>query len=296
MLLDDIWDGRRVVSDDALLNETHSELLARLSGATIVAGQNVVDYSQKQGFVPVGACPNIVVPVDNMFVEFRAPGTHRRCGILLSKTKANEIVGGWRTTPDLVLDDDDVKWMISAVVLHDYPDHDCVQVVGKYLALCNESGQNIGDSVGVPGRIMNHLTKGEGAITQARAEALITLLAAYALLTISFMHCKNVNIRTVEQPKKLQAARIKDGRRPLITYRVLEIEPMKKILRTEGQVNKLGLKKALHICRGHFKDYRESGLFGRNHGIYWWEQAVRGEAQHGIALKDYSVNAPTTAN
>ena len=33
-----------------------------------------------------------------------------------------------------------------------------------------------------------------------------------------------------------------------------------------------GLKRALHICRGHFKDYREGrGLFAKTHGIWWWD-------------------------
>ena len=69
---------------------------------------------------------------------------------------------------------------------------------------------------------------------------------------------------------------------------------MKKVLREEGKSEETGLKHALHICRGHFKDYRDGkGLFGRYKDIYWWESQVRGNGEHGVVLKDYNVNEPS---
>ena len=79
---------------------------------------------------------------------------------------------------------------------------------------------------------------------------------------------------------------------PTVRYHVLEIEPLKRILRTEGKSEETGLKRALHICRGHFKDYREHGLFGKFKDIYWWDSQVRGNLSEGIVNKDYSVDAP----
>jgi hypothetical protein len=49
------------------------------------------------------------------------------------------------------------------------------------------------------------------------------------------------------------------------------------------------MKQALHICRGHFKDYRQSGLFGRHKGVFWWDMAARGSAEQGIVDKDYRI-------
>lgn len=114
------------------------------------------------------------------------------------------------------------------------------------------------------------------------------------LLGFSFLHCKNVTIHTNEPPECLQRARKRRNRPPMITYKTLEIEPMKQVLRTEGQVEKVGLKQALHICRGHFKDYREKGLFGMESrkGIYWWDMHVRGTPASGVVVKDYKVLAP----
>jgi hypothetical protein len=111
-----------------------------------------------------------------------------------------------------------------------------------------------------------------------------------ALLALSFMHCKNVI--SVTMGKGTSPGK-RNRRSFAIKYKILEIEPMKKVLKTEGKMESGGLIKALHICRGHFKDFREKGLFGRNHDIYWWDSQVRGSIDSGIALKDYKVNAPS---
>ena len=69
---------------------------------------------------------------------------------------------------------------------------------------------------------------------------------------------------------------------------------MTRILDTEGGIGRGGgLKQALHICRGHFKDYRDGrGLFGKHKGLYWWEQNVRGSIEQGVHIKDYRVRTP----
>jgi hypothetical protein len=62
-------------------------------------------------------------------------------------------------------------------------------------------------------------------------------------------------------------------------YKTLVIEPLKQILRQEGGHQQGGnsLQKALHICRGHFRDYREGrGLFGKYHQLVWMPSLVRG--------------------
>lgn len=113
-----------------------------------------------------------------------------------------------------------------------------------------------------------------------------------ALLAICFMHCKNV--RHVEHKPKLASGKgWKQTTSPKLTYYTLEIDPMKETLRREGNVETVGLAKALHICRGHFKDYRASGLFGKIKGIFWWGPALRGTPEAGTVVKDYAVEAPS---
>ena len=112
-----------------------------------------------------------------------------------------------------------------------------------------------------------------------------------AALAVCLMHCKNVTAAPVDPSPTLQKARQKRGKRPLFRYHVLSIESMRQVLRKAGGLGTgpTGIAQALHICRGHFKDYRQSGLFGKVKGIFWWDQHARGDAQHGVVAKDYEV-------
>lgn len=113
-----------------------------------------------------------------------------------------------------------------------------------------------------------------------------------ALLATSFLHCKNVSrvAHEIDEPPK--AIRHNKDAAPKYRYHVLQIDPMKEVLRTEGQSETVGLKKALHICRGHFRTYGEEskGLFGRGqHGTFFVPSHVRGNAKRGVVAKDYAI-------
>lgn len=136
------------------------------------------------------------------------------------------------------------------------------------------------------------------APTGVRDEAVAALTAGMRMmfpvyLAISFMHCKNVERREEAPPPKLSKKWEKKHGRPLVRYHVLDIDPMRKVLSSEGGVETNGLKKALHICRGHFATYTEDKpLFGRVTGTFWKPQHVRGSAKNGVVVKDYNVKAP----
>lgn len=77
-------------------------------------------------------------------------------------------------------------------------------------------------------------------------------------------------------PKLAKKYREKHGFDPS-SYKTLIIEPLKQILRREGKSDTVGVAKAMHICRGHFKDYRQGkGLFGKYHQLVWHDSLVRG--------------------
>jgi hypothetical protein len=74
----------------------------------------------------------------------------------------------------------------------------------------------------------------------------------------------------------------------LTRYWVLDIEPMKRVLASDGEAAQHGLRHALHICRGHFKTFTpDAPLFGKLTGTYWWADHVRGAAELGEVDKDY---------
>jgi hypothetical protein len=109
-------------------------------------------------------------------------------------------------------------------------------------------------------------------------------------LAVSFLHCKNVKIEDNTVPKPLaKKQHARTGQWPA-PYRTLIIEPLKQILRREGKSDQHGLAKALHICRGHFRDYREGrGLFGRYHALVWTPMTVRGTKGKAAPAREIEV-------
>jgi hypothetical protein len=110
------------------------------------------------------------------------------------------------------------------------------------------------------------------------------------LLAISFCHCKNVSIRAAgEVPEKLAKRQRERGRLPGLAYKVLEIGGIKTALGRARAEHATGLRRALHICRGHFALYAENGLFGKYRGRFWIPQHLRGEIEQGAVEKVYDV-------
>ena len=112
-----------------------------------------------------------------------------------------------------------------------------------------------------------------------------------AMMAISFLHCKNVSVQEGDPKTKIHKKRAKKSKQPFFRFKTLDIQPMKEVLRNEGGLQEHGLKMALHICRGHFKDYRNGrGLFGKVKGLFWWDMHKRGDDSEGIIHKDYRVD------
>ena len=109
-------------------------------------------------------------------------------------------------------------------------------------------------------------------------------------LALSFLHCKNVTLMKEDPCHSRKPAKAGDTCQRL-HYHILNIKPMQEVLRREGQSQTSGLKHALHICRGHFKDYQQKGLFGKYQGMFWWESHIRGSSKEGVVVKDYAVHA-----
>lgn len=145
--------------------------------------------------------------------------------------------------------------------------------------------------MGITDQLRMQLPSIDTDISHAASEFNAGMFHPYLLAT-SFMHCKNVSRVEHEPPAKVNAKRIKEGKQPLVKYYTLQIDPMREVLRQEGGSDTNGLRRALHICRGHFATYDEKPLFGRIKGTFWVPQHTRGAAKQGIVVKDYNVNTP----
>lgn len=104
------------------------------------------------------------------------------------------------------------------------------------------------------------------------------------LYSLALMNCGNIEYIENSNTK----IKNRDNKRKGICYKTLKVNPMAEATQTKSK-NNAGNKNPLHVCRGHFKDYRKKGLFGKYKGIYWWDSQVRGNAEIGEVKKDYEI-------
>ena len=103
------------------------------------------------------------------------------------------------------------------------------------------------------------------ALTHHDTEAMLGYVLP-VLFALSLMHCRNVEIRTVEPDPEASRAHRRRHHHRLVRYQVLDIEPMRRILDQAGAADPQagGLRRALTICRGHFKTFTpDAPLFGK---------------------------------
>lgn len=113
-----------------------------------------------------------------------------------------------------------------------------------------------------------------------------------ALLTFSFMNCKNVSLATRREGGAPLLT--KKGSLPTVKTYTLTISPIKKILENRLDKNSQLTPRSFHICAGHFKDFSNGrGLFGKYKGTYWWPMAVRGDRKYGEIIKNYKIGHKT---
>ena len=128
---------------------------------------------------------------------------------------------------------------------------------------------------------------GEFADSTFLSRVTLRLIVLPVLMANSFLACKNVRVQSVAERQTRQERRHGP---PALTYKVLDIAPMMRVLDEEGDVQRNGLRRALHICRGHFAHYSpEHPLFGKYAGTFWRPQHVRGDIKRGAVVKDYAL-------
>lgn len=116
------------------------------------------------------------------------------------------------------------------------------------------------------------------------------------LMAFSFGNCKNIEYVEVKAPPKLNRRRIKDGKLPLVDYRIINVLPFGKCYKqTTRSIMSDGQGVALRIVPGHYARYGEKynrgKLFGKYEGMFWIQQHTVGSEEHGVAKRDYNVVA-----
>jgi len=249
------------------------------------------------------AIPCAIPPFPDCWMEFRSADTSWVCGSAVRQVGC--LLSSWD------IRDRDVRERAEALRRLNVPPERvdgvvgdlCWLVLGVFGLRTNDGNVGLGSGftwlfLDREGRILKPMLPGfsvdqDLTAGEMEAAAMIALkFMAVIAMACSFLSCRNVRRVENEPDAKLQKARQRRGKPPLTKYYTLEIEPMKEVLRREGRSEEVGLKKALHICRGHFATYtEEKPLFGRPGatGRFWIPSHVRGSKDAGEIRKDYSI-------
>ncbi|MDP2720462.1 MAG: hypothetical protein Q8O75_00775 [bacterium] len=280
------------------VSTSKAEMLEDLGGSQLVVIDNVADYyySQRLGdFFSTADFPNVMLPFELCFFEFRLPPLSRapvgseEVGVFMAMREPDEFL---RNTYPAVLGQGGVKFYLECRFFVRQAGYKQALFVAQYLLPVDKDGQAVSPNDRMQG-VTNIFIPGLGKDdNEANLRFIHQSVIFPTFLALSFMHCRNVRMRQEVPPPKLSKSHQKKQGRPLLRYHVLQIDHMKSVLEREGHASMEGLKKALHICRGHFATYGSGGkglLFGKLSGRYWIPMHVRGTLEEGVVVKGYEV-------
>ena len=275
----------RGINDIRLEKEAKRVLRTAMKDLTVIVGDNVAEHvyhGTDQEYWDADDFPNLAPPFGKYWIEFkRVTSINSEIYGEIRDSFLPEIEYFGALVESEEVEGQDWKWTTN----HTFFAGGKNGIVGPsaiFVLLIDESGRAISRGRWLlqtnSQETMGHLTRFWGSISIP------------INLAVSFMHCKNVVLENRAPHERRSRQWLKKKGRKLVRYHVLEIDRMKTVLATEGQEGEVGLKRALHICRGHFKDYREgAGLFGKYPVLVWTPDHLRGSADQGVVLKDYKV-------
>lgn len=180
---------------------------------------------------------------------------------------------------------DEAKWLLNFVLWDrrsDEPlqDDDPIVLIARMQVLVKADGSRASTRVA--------MEVFDGSFNDPLPTSLLFAGLSPFLLATSFMHCKNVERVERVAPRHERKRAKREGQLPLVTYKTLVIEPMTRVLHTEGGRGAgTNLKLAMHICRGHFKTFDEKPLFGKHRGMFFWNDQVRSKhSDRAVAKRD----------
>lgn len=102
---------------------------------------------------------------------------------------------------------------------------------------------------------------------------------------LMLINCKNINL--VGQPSRKNKKRNSPIKK--VDFYELELDLNKTSTQYESCHSNSGITKRIHVCRGHFRTYKNKPLLGKIYGRFWIPAHVRGKNDNGAIVKDYNV-------
>ncbi len=134
----------------------------------------------------------------------------------------------------------------------------------------------------------------EGKVRGEFYDLLVDIQSVIVRYTNCFSNTKNAEIIDNNPSEKLNIKRKKKNKPEKISYKTIHIQSLETALHQSKSSKRTGKTESLplHICRGHFADYRKNGLFGKYKGIFWFDMHLRGKKSVGEIKTDYVIEAP----
>ena len=305
-----LYEG--ILTKGAVREDAGAVLQRALEGAEVFLIDNVADYffrTRGHGQWLIKDFPNIAPPFPLYWMEFRWNAQVERhlmtvgevvgnkpphaCGVLV---RSLDVAPGARVPAEWEMNTLDssgeffepgeIRWMSQHAIFIQAAKHLKPAFVGIVNVPVRSDGSHHPKAQFAARYLLNDSLKDN----TARVKGMFYLVSYPALLATSFLHCRNVEIRRQEnEPKLARKYRRRTGRAP-VTFKTLVIDPFHRVLRDAGAEHEhTGLKKALHIVRGHFATYDEKPLFGKVRGTFWVPQHLRGTSAEGVVVKNYAV-------
>ncbi len=249
--------------------------------------QDAAEYvlcNDDHGFWGLEDFPNIAPPWPVFWMEFRMPPQIYGAKVAGEKTRfiAPSRAGGrYGALVTSIIPDGGVGWELVVEL--------CRTIDGTGEPLIGVSGYRI--DVGADGSPGKGLFGYSPFFDAAGVQGLVGALLFPVLSAISFCHCKNITIQAASRPRH---ERRQDARNnvPEVRWSTLVIDPTRAAVRSSRTGDREELRRALHMCRGHFATYGpDRPLFGKYTGTVWVPQHVRGRRELGERRHDYQVRS-----
>ncbi len=330
LLYDDLVHG---FETDDLGDMVQRDVRHELKRAFIINIQNVSEYLIGGGknMWSYEDFPNIAPPFPDMWMEFSVPdvtfgaGKKHTMGALMLAVDLNaqdldtrkELLSGFNMSAleqmfalgeaDAIAHGADpqktngkIRWLYRMRLYKRFPNGEIMEM-GIAFVLISDRGQVLSPTKHVrydPSSKFLSILK-EVAAREGHDERNLTMNAMKAVcfpiwLALTFMNCKGVATeRVAPVPEKLQKSRQSKGKGRLHRAHVIVIDPMRRVIKAGTGENHYSAK-ALHIVRGHFREYDEKPLFGKYRGLFWVPMHTAGNVGE-VQRNPYSVKSPTEA-
>jgi hypothetical protein len=296
--------------------ETATAIRKSVESCKVIVADNVATYTRARpaGYV-LEEFPCLAPPWPEFWIEYPSvSGKQRRVGFVRDVTNDESAGrdGAWIGS----LDDarrngfeGDPKWVIEITALIQDQEHRVIGPAGWLVLALDDRGMAVGNRwvMGTPmgPMVVKEVTTYNGSPFDD--QWLISAMLP-TLQTISFLHCRNVVVETVEPPAKLSARYKQRHGVPLLRHEQVRLEVPRRVTGHPGSGSGQMGPAGLHIVAGHMAHYgdchpprplcpqvhtaaRCNGcgghtahglLFGRHEGMYWSAQTMRGDPQREI--------------